>query len=133
MMKEAADWSLFLKNRIIIRARREVHKHEQKKREKEWTRLNQFEDKCQIFIQERRPEVGPIIFTTARTFINARGLSVYERVYQGKEEVRLAFVEQTAGHQVVSLMENTFGNGLVYFVSTATATWDGEQFGEFTF
>ena len=95
--------------------------------------MKQFEDKCQDFIQERRPEVGPLIFTNARTFINARGLSVYERIYQGKEEVRLAFVEQTAGHQIVSLMENTFGNGLVYFVSTATATWDGENFGEFTF
>ena len=71
--------------------------------------MNQFEDKCQHFIQERRPEVGPLVFTNARTFINARGLSVYERIYQGKEEVRLAFVEQTAGHQIVSLMENTFG------------------------
>nr|WP_251136893.1 hypothetical protein [Exiguobacterium sp. s193] len=93
----------------------------------------QFEEKCQDFIQERRPEVGPIVFMTARTFINARGLSVYERIYQGKEEVRLAFVEQTNGQQLVSLMENTFGNGLVYFVSTATATWDGQNFGEYTF
>ncbi|WP_214845364.1 hypothetical protein [Exiguobacterium sp. S90] len=95
--------------------------------------MNSFEEKCQLFIQERRPEVGPIVFATARTFINARGLSVYERIYQGKEEVRLAFVEQTNGQQLVSLMENTFGNGLVYFVSTATATWDGKKFGEYTF
>nr|WP_251132495.1 MULTISPECIES: hypothetical protein [unclassified Exiguobacterium] len=112
--------------------RREVSSHDHKKREGV-NRVNPFEEKCQLFIQERRPEVGPIVFATARTFINARGLSVYERIYQGKEEVRLAFVEQTNGQQLVSLMENTFGNGLVYFVSTATATWDGKKFGEYTF
>ncbi|MFX4305274.1 hypothetical protein F8N00_07780 [Exiguobacterium sp. A1_3_1] len=95
--------------------------------------METFEQKCQSFIQERRPEVGPIQFESARTFLNARGLSVYERIYQGKEEVRLAFVEQTNGQQLVSLMENTFGDGLVYFVSTATATWDGDRFGEYTF
>nr|WP_251137163.1 hypothetical protein [Exiguobacterium sp. H66] len=115
-----------------MRERREVSSHDHKKREGV-NRVNPFEEKCQLFIQERRPEVGPIVFATARTFINARGLSVYERIYQGKEEVRLAFVEQTNGQQLVSLMENTFGNGLVYFVSTATATWDGKKFGEYTF
>nr|WP_251136114.1 hypothetical protein [Exiguobacterium sp. S90] len=115
-----------------MRERREVSSHDHKKREGV-NRVNSFEEKCQLFIQERRPEVGPIVFATARTFINARGLSVYERIYQGKEEVRLAFVEQTNGQQLVSLMENTFGNGLVYFVSTATATWDGKKFGEYTF
>ncbi|WP_114571537.1 hypothetical protein [Exiguobacterium flavidum] len=92
-----------------------------------------FEEKCQMFIKQRRPEVGEIQLEKTRTFLNARGLSVYERVYQGKEEVRLAFVEQTNGPQRVSLLENTFGSGLVYFVSTATATWDGENFGEFIF
>jgi len=34
-MKEAAEWSLFLENRIMIEARREVDNHERKKREKE--------------------------------------------------------------------------------------------------
>jgi hypothetical protein len=34
-MKEAAGWSLFFENRIMIEARREVVIHERKKREKE--------------------------------------------------------------------------------------------------